>query len=267
MKVKAEQPIGIFDSGIGGLTVVQALRRILPNESLVYLGDTARVPYGNKSPDVVERYATTAADFLARQQAKVLVIACNTATAYASEHLAQIHSQPVIGVIEPGAQQAVRHSKSLRIGVIGTEGTIRSQRYQNYLKKLAPRAQVFSTSCPLFVPLAEEGLHKHAATKLLAQEYLAPLCQNDIDTLILGCTHYPLLRDIIQEVCGPAITLIDSAQSVALEVAKTLEQRTLLAKAQTPALKFFATDSGERFARVGKTFLGETITAVEHIDL
>ena len=262
-----DAPIGVFDSGIGGLTVVSAIRRELPSESLLYLGDTARVPYGTKSPDVVRRYALTCSRFLVTQGAKLVVVACNTASAHGLTAMQEQLAVPVVGVIEPGAELAAARSRRRRIGVIGTEGTVRSGSYQSALRSLAPDATVTAQPCPLFVPLAEEGMRDHPATRLIAEEYLLPLVGAGIDTLVLGCTHYPLLRDTIQRVVGPEIAIIDSATAVAHTVRDVLERRGLGATRRSRPDRFFATDAGERFGRVGTAFLGDTIGVVEHVDL
>jgi glutamate racemase len=260
-------PIGVFDSGIGGLTVVAAIRRALPDEAILYLGDTARVPYGTKSAEVVRRYATNCSKFLLDQGAKLLVIACNTATAHALEAVRDAFSVPVVGVIEPGARLAAQTTKSRRIGVIGTEGTITSRSYQNALLRLAPMAQVFVQPCPLFVPLAEEGMCDHPATRLIAEEYLRPLARHQIDTLVLGCTHYPLLKPILQATMGVGVALVDSAVAVAEEVCQELETRGLATSARAAPDRFFATDVSQRVLRVGSAFLGQDLGEVSLTDL
>lgn len=260
-------PIGVFDSGIGGLTVVAALRRELPHEAVLYLGDTARVPYGTKSADVVRRYALTCSRFLVEQGAKTIVVACNTATAHGLTAIQEQFPLPVVGVIRPGADLAATRSRGRCIGVIGTEGTIDSGRYQAVLKQLAPDAQVFAQPCPLFVPLAEEGMGGHPATRLLAEDYLRPLLRAGIDTLVLGCTHYPLLAPVIRDVVGPDVEIIDSATAVARVVREVLAAHELSSPRKAHPDRFFATDAGERFARVGRAFLGGTIGDVLHVDL
>jgi len=268
---KAEQPgraapIGVFDSGIGGLTVVSALRKVLPDETLFYLGDTARVPYGSKSPDVVRRYALNTTGFLVGQGVKAIVIACNTATAHALEAVRGTVAMPVVGVIEPGAHLAAQSSRSGRIGVIGTAGTIDSGSYQRAFARLRPDSQVIAAACPLFVPLAEEGLFYHAATRLLAHEYLDPLVAKNIDTLLLGCTHYPLLASVIQQTVGTDIHVIDSATAVADAVAALLNAKGLAAAGRGEPDRFFATDAGSKFERVGTAFLGSPVH-LTHVDL
>lgn len=260
-------PIGVFDSGVGGLTVVAALRERLPSESVLYLGDTARVPYGTKSPEVIRRYALTCSSFLVAQGAKVVVVACNTATAHALDHVRAALEVPVVGVITPGATLAAKTTRTGRIGVIGTEGTVKSGSYQRAVAALAPDAQLVTAACPLFVPLAEEGMARHPATQLIARDYLTPLVASGIDTLVLGCTHYPLLAEVIAEVVGPNIQLVDSARAVAADVDGVLAERALYASGASVHHRFVATDVSERFYRVGRAFLGADITDVEHVDL
>jgi glutamate racemase len=263
-----ERAIGIFDSGVGGLTVLRELRRQMPREELVYLGDTARVPYGTKSAQTVGRYAREAARFLVGQRVKVLVVACNTASAVALDDLAAVHRLPVVGVIEPGARKALEVSRSGRIGVIGTEGTIRSRAYERALCSSNPAVVVSAAPCPLFVPLAEEGWADHPVARLAAAEYLAPLLQQGIDTLVLGCTHYPLLKRTLQEVAGPSVELIDSAAETAKTVATLLAEQGLERHGTQPASpRFFVTDVAERFERVGGAFLGAPLTGVTTVTL
>ncbi len=261
------RPIGVFDSGVGGLTVVAAVRARLPSEALLYLGDTARVPYGTKSAEVVRRYAINCARFLVDQGAKLLVVACNTASAYAIDAVREAFDVPVVGVVEPGARMAAAATRRRKVGVIGTEGTIASHSYQRALARLAPDTIVFAVPCPLFVPLAEEGLAEHPATRMLAGEYLEPLLTEGIDTLVLGCTHYPLLRPLLQEVTGPEVRIIDSATAVARVVAETLEQHDLAAAERISGDRFFATDVSQRVLRVGRAFLGADLEDVALVDL
>ncbi|MBC7794983.1 MAG: glutamate racemase [Clostridia bacterium] len=260
-------PIGVFDSGIGGLTVVTALTHELPAESLIYLGDTARVPYGTKSPDVIRRYALRCSQFLVEQGAKLVVIACNTASAAAADIVRKTLAMPVVGVIEPGAELAARTTKNGRVGVIGTESTIASGAYQLALAAINPALEVFAKSCPLFVPLAEEGYAEHAATRLLAEEYLRPLVADGIDTLVLGCTHYPLLSSVIAEVCGSGVAVINSAEAVARAVGAAVRSSGLETRVNNAGRKFYATDVSARVSRVGSAFLGSPIGTVELVDL
>jgi glutamate racemase len=262
-------PIGVFDSGIGGLTVVRELRRQLPAESVVYFGDTARVPYGPKSPATVLRYSREAAAYLLDRGVKALVIACNTATAHAHEELRAELPVPVIGVIEPGARAAAAATRSGRIGVIGTAGTIKSGAYDRAVRRLVgDRARVYAQPCPLFVPLVEEGLARHEAARLIADDYLAPLRTVDVDVLILGCTHYPLLRELLAEVMGPDVGLVDSAEETAIEVRRELTEAGLLRESGAePAYGFAVSDVPFRFREVGRRFIGDLIGTVEHVDI
>ena len=263
----AAAPIGVFDSGVGGLTVVHAIQERSPAEAIVYLGDTARVPYGPKSPETVRRYAGEAADFLLEQRVKLIVIACNTATARAAEDVASRVEVPVIGVIEPGASAAVRTSKRGRIGVIGTQGTIESGSYERLIKRLRPDAIVRSAACPLFVSLAEEGWTDGEIARLTAERYLGPLLQHDIDTLVLGCTHYPLLKPLLARVAA-GIELIDSAEATASAVAERLEELELGTTAGGSGdAHYFVTDDARRFAAVAERFLGGPIDSLEWVNL
>jgi glutamate racemase len=259
--------IGVFDSGIGGLTVAKEIFQLLPQESVVYFGDTARVPYGPKSPAAVLHYSREAAAFLMTQDIKMLVIACNTATAHAAEQLAAELPIPVIGVVEPGARTAARATQRGRIGVIGTVGTIASGAYDLAVRRLVEDARVYAQPCPLFVPLIEEGWQDHPATKLVAKEYLQPLHEVDIDVLILGCTHYPLLAKVIGETLGPAVRLVDSAHETAIEVQRVLQENQLLRtnNKDEAVHKFFASDSPMRFKEVGSKFLGGKVLSVEKV--
>ncbi len=264
----SDRPIGVFDSGIGGLTVAHELMRRLPDERIVYVGDTARVPYGSKSPETVLRYSREIATFLCDQGAKLVVVACNTATAHALDALVRELPVPVIGVVGPGARAAVRASRARRIGVIGTVGTVRSGAYEHAIRRLAPDALVVSRSCPLFVPLVEEGWTDHEAARLVAFEYLAPLAAASVDTLVLGCTHYPLLKRLIGETIGREVRLIDSAEETAAEVADRLAGAGLRAAPGTaPAHRFYATDDADQMLRLGQRFLGSAVERVETLAL
>jgi len=262
------RPIGVFDSGIGGLTVVRALMRRLPRESLIYFGDTARVPYGNKSPETVRRYSREILDFLLRRDVKLVVVACNTASAHALEELEQVSPVPVEGVIEPGARAAVAASRSGRIGVIGTAGTVASGAYARAIEAAKRGVRVTAQACPLFVPLVEEGWLDHAATRLIAEEYLAPLRAHDIDALVLGCTHYPLLKPLLAALLGPSIALIDSADETAAAVSRQLAASTLHAPATAAGkVHFVVSDAPRQFTTVGRRFLGERVKDVETVAL
>jgi glutamate racemase len=265
--MKNDQPIGVFDSGIGGMTVVRALTQFLPHENIVYFGDTARVPYGPKSPQVVREYAVQDTDILLRHNVKLIVIACNTVSAVALD-VVQNHAKiPVAGVILPGAEAAVQATKKKRIGVIGTLGTIFSNAYTNAIRQLDHSVKVFGQACPLFVPLAEEGWTKHKATELIAKEYLFPLTLEKIDTLVLGCTHYPLLRATIDEVLHNNVTLIDSGEATAAVVKKMLTELHLENTSTfKPNLQFFVSDVPHKFAEIGERFLGTTLGKVHRVE-
>lgn len=263
----SDRAIGIFDSGIGGLTVAHEIMRELPNESIIYFGDTARVPYGPKSAETVRRYALQIAEWLVTQNVKVIVVACNTATAHALTVLRESLSVPVIGVIEPGARAAVKNSRGT-VGVIGTAGTIASGAYERAIKALAPSLDVHARACPLLVPLVEEGWIDHSATRLIVHEYLAPLLDAEIDTLVLGCTHYPLLKATIANEAGAGVTLIDSAQETAAEVARLLQNKGWErsgASIAPPMHRFVASDAPDHFLTLGRRFLGDSIERVERL--
>ncbi len=260
------RPIGVFDSGIGGLTVVRALMKHLPHENLVYFGDTARVPYGPKSSQVVREYAVQDTEELLRHNVKMIVIACNTVSAVALDVVQKRAKVPVLGVIVPGAEAAARATSKNRVGVIGTVGTIRSNAYAHALRQITPAIQVFSQACPLFVPLAEEGWTSHAATELVAKEYLFPLTLEKIDTLILGCTHYPLLREPIEKVLHRTVTLIDSGEATALSTVQLLRERSLLNESKLkPNIQFFVSDIPHKFTEVGERFLGQKLGKIQRV--
>ena len=258
--------IGIFDSGIGGLTVVKEIINLLPGEKLIYLGDTARVPYGIKSKETVIKYALSNADFLLSRGIKILVVACNTASAYSIDVLKEKLSIPVIGVIEPGAKKAVESTKNGNIAVIGTPSTIRSGAYTNEIMKINPDLKIFSKSCPLFVPLAEEGWHNGKITSEIISTYMEEIISNDVDVIILGCTHYPLLKPAIQEVVGENVTLIDSAEEIAREINKTIgsDETTEAAGHKN---EFYLTDISESFINIAGKFLGEDLDEVNLTDI
>ena len=249
-------PIGVFDSGIGGLTVVAALQELLPAERIFYIGDTARVPYGGKSRRTIERYSVEIAGLLLAEQAKLIVVACNTASALAVPRLKQLFNIPVQGVIDPGAAAAVRSTRNGRIGVIGTRATIGSRAYEQAIHEISPGAEVFAEACPLLVPLIEEGLLDDPITDQVLHRYLDPLLGEGIDTLVLGCTHYPLLREAFARVAGDSVTLVDSAQNCALAVDGILKNLALAAPArQLGGLDVALTDSTEGFLRVAEEAL------------
>lgn len=272
---KTDLPIGVFDSGVGGLTVLRALRKQLPHESFLYLGDTARLPYGTKSPATVIHYATQASQILINRGIKLLVVACNTASALALPALQQTFTElPIIGVLEPGAKAACAKSTSGHIAVIATEATVNAGGYQDAIKKLRPNAKVIAQSCGLLVALAEEGWTDGPIVKAVAKRYLEPLLTEhpdyEPDCLVLGCTHFPVLFDVIQRIVGKRIAVIDSAQTTAEIVVQTLTQHNLQQNNQTQSnIKFLVTDAPQRFARVAKQFLGIELNLpdIELVDL
>lgn len=252
-------PLGVFDSGLGGLTVVRAILHSLPLENMVYFGDTARLPYGNKSKTTVTRLSLEALRFLEHFGIKALVVACNSASAVALDALEREADVPVLGVVEAGARRAAETSQNGRIGVIGTRATVDSGCYHRALERLRSGVEVFSAACPLFVPLVEEGWIEHAVARQVAEEYLAPLREHGVDTLILGCTHYPLLKELIGEVMGEEVTLIDSGEAVAVDVQLRLEELGLESPKGPVSHRFLVSDQPERFYAEGRRFLGETV--------
>ena len=263
----ARQPVGVFDSGIGGLTVVKALIEELPSESIIYFGDTARVPYGTKSKSTIVKFSLENVEFLLRFGVKCIVIACNTSSSWALPTLRKYFKVPIVGVIRPGALAAVRQTRNRRIGVIGTNATISSRAYEAAVQRIDPGVAVFSQSCPLFVPLVEEGWLNGTVCKQVAQRYLEPLTRQRIDTLILGCTHYPLLTQTIQQVAGPGVALVDSARQTAAEVRGVLMGADTLCNGNAkPRYRFFVTDEPANFDRIGHRFLGQVIGSVERVN-
>jgi glutamate racemase len=261
-------PIGIFDSGLGGLTVARAIYQCLPNESTVYFGDTARVPYGPKSPETVRRYSREILHWLLDQGVKAVVIACNTSTAHALDELREESPVPVIGVIEPGAAAAAAVGGSAPIGVIGTAGTIASNAYARAIHRIRPDARVEQQACPLLVPLVEEGWFEHPAAELIAREYLAPLHAVGIGALVLGCTHYPLLKPLLQRVLGDEVRLIDSGEETAGAVARALRTDGLGAPADaSPTHRFAVSDDEPRFRQIGARFIGDRLGRAEVVTL
>lgn len=257
-------PIGIFDSGVGGLTVARAVMERLPREDIVYFGDTARVPYGVKSREIVARYAGEITRFLLDKQVKLLIIACNTMAAVALQSVLDLSPVPVLEVIDAGARNAVARTRSRRIGIIATPSTIDSEAYLQAIRR-HDSGEMFITSraCPLFVPLVEEGWLDHPVTRLTAQEYLAPLLASGIDTLVLGCTHYPLLKPLLQSVVGPEVALLDSAESIAERTAAIMKEMNLENPQQcAPKHVFHVTDVPHRFQEIGERFLGRPLTDV-----
>jgi len=262
-----KRPIGVFDSGIGGLTVVKEIMRVCPGESLIYFGDTARVPYGTKSPQTVTRFALESTQFLLRREVKLIVVACNSASAVALGEIRRRSPIPSLGVINPGAVAAAAATSSGRVGVIGTNATVESGVYQKELKALREDVEVMAVPCPLFVPLAEEGWTERPATRLIADEYLAPLRAFGADVLVLGCTHYPLLRPVIQDVMGPGVTLVDSAGETAKLVKAVLESERLGVRGEgRPTLTVYLSDVPRKFESVARRFLGRSVDGVHRVD-
>lgn len=267
-------PIGIFDSGVGGLTVLRAVRERLPQESVIYLGDTARVPYGTKSRGTIERYAVEDAAFLVGKGIKLLVVACNTASAMARERLRAEFKLPVLSVLGPGARKAANISETGRIGVIATEATIESGAYEQAIRAAwraehgAREVEIFSRACPLFVPLVEEGEIDSQVARLMAEQYLATLREQQIDTLVLGCTHYPLLKPVISETMGADVRLVDSAAATAEETAQLLEQMNLFNQQTNEATQqFYVTDGARRFHRLAARILGAPPAHLEAVEV
>ena len=257
-------PIGVFDSGLGGLTVFKALARRLPAESLIFFGDTAHVPYGSKSPEAIVRFSATIARFLARRGIKLLVVACNTSSAWALPAIRRAVKVPVIGVIEPGARGAVAVSRAGRIGIIGTEATVRSGAYAKAIRAMNGSARTASAACPLFVPLVEEGWWSGSVVESVARQYLAPLRKERVDTVILGCTHYPYLKPVLSRVLGARVRLIDSADETARETQAVLQQLGLSApRGRHGRREFYASDAPERFKRLARRMLGPVVKTVK----
>lgn len=269
MTKKRSCPIGIFDSGVGGLTVFGAIQKLLPKESLFYFGDTARVPYGNKGQEIVTTYAQEISSFLINHKVKALVIACNTASAYALDTLRQQFSIPIIGMIGPGAKKAASITHTKHIGVIGTKATIRSNVYQTTLEALLPHAKITSLACPLFVPLVEEGMLHHPITDMIAEEYLAPFKTDGVDTLLLGCTHYPHLKNVIEKKMGQEVHLVDSATCCAEELRFLLDDQGMdnNDSQNSPKHRFFFTDTSEGFQHAANTFLSGENLEIERVHL
>jgi glutamate racemase len=261
-----QKAIGIFDSGVGGLTVLKEIVAKLPDENIIYLGDTARVPYGIRSAETVTRYSFENTNFLLGQEIKLLVIACNTASAISLNEVKKEYPLPVIGVLEPGARAAAAATRTRRVGVIGTEATIGSGAYEKAIKRIAPDVEVRSLACPLFVSLAEEGWTENDVAQLVAEKYLSSFRDTGIDTLVLGCTHYPLLKTVVSNAVGASITLIDSATETAREVSDVLEKLKWRGNGQGQGLrKFYVTDSPARFEKIGKRILGNAALSAEQV--
>jgi len=260
-------PIGAFDSGVGGLTVVQAMRELLPAEDILYLGDTARVPYGNKSPDTIIRYSRENLAYLRGHGVKAVVVACNTASAHALSVLQKESDVPVIGVIAPGVEAALAASRNRRIGIIGTQGTIHSEAYQDLLRRSEPKVVITAVAAPLLVSLVEEDWLSHPATKLILEEYLAPMKAARVDTIVLACTHYPLLKPLARQLLGPEVVLVDSAQNAATALARRMESSGLNrpSRKETGQITICVTDLPPRFSRLAERFLGQKISDIRQV--
>lgn len=268
--IKKSAPVGVFDSGVGGLTVAREIMRQLPNENIVYFGDTARVPYGSKSKDNIIRYSRQIIHFLKTKDVKAIVIACNTASALALDVVREEINIPIIGVVEPGARAALEITQTKKIGVIGTEGTIRSAMYEKIIRERDPEAGVIGKACPLFVPLVEEGFAKHKVTEEIIDYYLASFLETDIDSLILGCTHYPLLRSRIREYVGDRITLVNPAYETAMDLKKLLEHSNMenTGEGQEHAsYSFYVSDAADKFKQFANSILPYDIETTKQINI
>jgi len=260
------RPIGIFDSGLGGLTVVKAVNRLLPDEDIIYLGDTARFPYGNKSKSTIEKYSLEISEFLIHKGVKMIIIACNTASSLGIEAVRKEYDLPVLGVIGPGARTAIKATKNRKIGVIGTRATINSGSYIKALKLVDPHIEIFSIPTPLLVPLAEEGWNDSDITKKVAEIYLASLREKEIDTLILGCTHYPLIKKMISGILSDNVKLVDSAEALALEAKQTLIEKQMAQADRKPGeIKYYTTDTPESFIETGSRLIDLDLGSAEQV--
>lgn len=264
----SNKPIGVFDSGIGGLTVAKQIVSLLPNESIIYLGDTARVPYGTRGKEVITKFALELAKFLLKQEVKFLVVACNTISATCLDKIQEVSSVPVLGVIKPSVIKIIQTTQTKTVGIIGTRATINSKAYDLEIQSLDPQIRVTAKACPLFVPIAEEGLGDNEVAKIAAKEYLSDYTDTKIDTLHLGCTHYPLLRGVIQDVVGKNITIIDSARPTAEELKKILDEKEMLNMGNTQNNKFYFTDAPDRVVEAAGLFFGQSLVDnIEKIDV
>lgn len=262
------RPIGVFDSGIGGLTVLKEIVEQLPGEDIVYFGDTARIPYGTRSKETVIKYFFQSVRFLLTKEIKAIVIACNTASALAMEEAQKVFEIPIIGVIEPGAKAAVSTTKNSTIGVIGTEGTINSGSYQRKIRKLLPSAEIIGISCPLFVPIVEEGWESTDVAYITAQKYLLEIKEHNVDSLVLGCTHYPALRYTLNKVLGDKVTLVNPAYETAKATKAMLKEQNLLSqKLDGGSSNFFVSDDPEKFKRIGGNILRKEIASVQKVNI
>ena len=268
---RKEDPIGVFDSGVGGLTVAREIMRQIPNEKIIYFGDTARVPYGSKSKETVTRFSEQIVRFLCTFQVKTIVVACNTASAYALNELEQDIDIPIIGVLKPGAKAAMEATENGRIGVIATEATIGSGMYNQYIKELNEKVTIYGKACPLFVPLIEEGLWEDPVTDEIARRYLTELIDIDIDTLILGCTHYPLIRSTLGRIVGGKVTLVNPAYETARELKEMLGEMSLL-NDEEPGLgsnryQFYVSDKAEKFVRFANSIIKYGILSAKTVHI
>ncbi len=266
-----DAPVGVFDSGVGGLTVVREIMRQIPNEKIVYFGDTARVPYGNKSKETITRYCKQIVRFLQTHQVKTIVVACNTASSFALDELEQLLDIPIIGVVKPGAKTAIEVTRNGRIGVIATQGTIDSKIYSKYINQMNDKVSIYGKACPLFTPLVEEGLLEDPVTDEIARRYLAELIDIDIDTLIMGCTHYPLIRSTVGKIMGEGVTLVNPAYETAKELRELLAEKGILRTAK-PSLgenqhQFFVSDGAEKFKSFANSIIKYGILSAKTINI
>ncbi len=266
-----EAPIGVFDSGVGGLTVAREIMRQIPQERIVYFGDTARVPYGSKSTDTLIRYTRQIIRFLKTRGVKAIVVACNTASAAALEAIIDEIDLPIIGVVRPGAKVAAEATRNQKIGIIGTEATVNSRMYVKFIQELLPDAEVIAKACPLFVPLVEEGWTKDPVTEEVARRYLADLQKSDIDTLILGCTHYPLLRHMVGEIMGEKVTMVNPAYETAIELRELLEKMGIANDGDNKNFEnpyeFFVSDAADKFKTFANSILPCDVTSIKQINI
>ncbi len=268
IEVNPNAPLGVFDSGVGGLTVVRALMDVLPGESIIYLGDTARVPYGSKSPETIRKFAVEDTQFLLSKGVKAVVVACNTATAHAMPVLQSMFRLPIIGVLEPGVEATLADPHCQRVGIIGTAGTIKSCAYQHALAMKRPDLQIYAEATPLLVPLIEEDWIDHPATRMIVKEYLKPMLDRGMDTLVLGCTHYPLLKPLLAKILNNKVRLVDSAVVCAEHVKRLLTEQELLRTAKgKPKLELYLTDLSEQFETLAKRFLRADFGRVQRVSL
>lgn len=264
-----KRAIGVFDSGLGGLTAVRELRKILPGENIVFFGDTARLPYGNRSPEILKKYASECIGFLEKQNVKMIIVACGTVSSVFGENLQEGHAVPCMGVLEPTVKATISATKNNRIGLIATAATVASGSYEKLINEKLPEAVFTGKACPLFVPLVEGGYGNSSCevTRLVAKDYLSAFDGKDIDTLILGCTHYPLLYNLIDSLTGYRLNLIDSGRETALAAKEFLEKENMLSEGENGAMSFFVTDKVQGFTAMAKEFLGEELTDVTRIDI